>query len=290
MYYYLFAFAFLFSICQATAPLKPINAVAQQDPFSIDETYTQLMYSYSAYCPESKIVNWSCFFCVYNLSDTKGFKVASVVQYAPTNTFGYIGNNGKTVEVVFRGTQPASLENWITDLSAFHTKPYPNVPNAFVHSGFMDAYDAVKPAVRSAVASLIASTNATRVVITGHSLGAAIATLCAADLAASLKIPFALYNFGSPRVGNRAFADYIAKIVPTAYRITNKADTVPHLPDTLMGFHHIAQEVWWHTTKEYKICDMSGEDPSCENSRLIWSIPDHLDYLGINLVQVGCTI
>lgn len=262
-------------------------SLAQREAFDINQAYTYLMYSYSAYCPESKLVNWNCFFCNKNVS-TAGFKVHTVVQNAPTNTFGYIGDNGKTIVVAFRGTQPDSLENWISDFDIVHTKPYPNVPNAFVHSGFLDAYDVVKPFVRNAVFDLVNSTKATRVVFTGHSLGAAIATLCAADIAPSLKLPYALYNFGSPRVGNLVFANYFQKVVPTIYRVTNKADIVPHLPDKLMDFHHVAQEVWWNTNTHYDICDMSGEDPKCANSKLIWSIPDHLHYLDIELNSGLC--
>jgi triacylglycerol lipase len=53
-----------------------------------------------------------------------------------------------------------------------------------------------------------------RVVVCGHSLGGALATLCASDLAGYLgaKCAVSSYTFGSPRVGNAVFAsEYAAR-------------------------------------------------------------------------------
>jgi hypothetical protein len=48
-----------------------------------------------------------------------------------------------------------------------------------------------------------------KVYVTGHSLGAAMATLSAADLSVVSKIPIeGVYTFGSPRVGNLAFSTW----------------------------------------------------------------------------------
>jgi len=51
--------------------------------------------------------------------------------------------------------------------------------------------------------------------VTGHSLGAGLATLAAVDilLVAGKQIDY-LYNFGSPRVGNEAFATYYDSLFP----------------------------------------------------------------------------
>lgn len=256
--------------------------------FDINQAYTQLMYSYAAYCPKDKIVSWDCFFCKLNQTDTNGFIVSVILENDPTNTFGYVGVRGTTVEVVFRGTQPSSLANWISDFDFAHMKPYADIPNAFVHTGFMDAYDVVKSNCRTAVASLVTKFKATQVVFTGHSLGAAIATLAAIDIGPTLKIPYALYNYGSPRVGNQVFSDFVYSDIPNLFRIVNRADIVPHLPLKDMGFHHVAEEVWWNKPANYIICDKSGEDPTCSDSVEITNIFDHLDYLGIGLVQGGC--
>jgi alpha-beta hydrolase superfamily lysophospholipase len=66
---------------------------------------------------------------------------------------------------------------------------------------------------------------------TGHSLGAALATLAAARRA-----PKALYTFGSPRVGNAAFIASLGNI--PIYRVVDDRDLVATVPPEALGFRH----------------------------------------------------
>jgi predicted lipase len=98
----------------------------------------------------------------------------------------------------------------------------------------------------------------TRLIVTGHSLGAALATLAALDLKANFpQLNIILYNFGSPRVGNTDFASYYQSKIGTSWRITNNRDIVPHYPPQLLTYHHIATEVW-ERGSQYTICNSSG--------------------------------
>lgn len=73
-----------------------------------------------------------------------------------------------------------------------------------------------------------------RVLITGHSLGGALATLAARDVAELRPdADVRLYTFGSPRVGNRAFAAEVARLVPHTYAVINVRDPVPRVPKGL---------------------------------------------------------
>jgi hypothetical protein len=56
-----------------------------------------------------------------------------------------VGYNNNTNEIVlaFRGTNGADLENWITNIKGVSTA-YPNVPDAYVHTGFYQAYTDVQ--------------------------------------------------------------------------------------------------------------------------------------------------
>lgn len=47
-----------------------------------------------------------------------------------------------------------------------------------------------------------------------------------------------MYNFGSPRVGNAAFAHAYDESVPNSWRISNKLDVIPRVP-RLMGYSHV---------------------------------------------------
>lgn len=87
------------------------------------------------------------------------------------------------------------------------------------------------------------------VYLTGHSLGGALSTLCAYDLASRSESgwrrrhvvpPRALvnYSYGSPRVGNRAFARAFNDLVPNCWRVVNNNDAVTSVP-RLLGYSHV---------------------------------------------------
>lgn len=77
-----------------------------------------------------------------------------------------------------------------------------------------------------------------RVLITGHSLGAALATLLASWLPTAQ-----LYSFGSPRVGNDAFA--AAMRGRTVMRYVNCCDIVPRVPPReVLGYAHIGNLIY----------------------------------------------
>lgn len=64
---------------------------------------------------------------------------------------------------------------------------------------------------------------------TGHSLGGALATLAILDFKLTNVASGSAYTFGSPRVGNPAFASGYNRYIPTTYRMTNHHDIVPHV-------------------------------------------------------------
>ena len=76
--------------------------------------------------------------------------------------------------------------------------------------------------------------------VTGHSLGAALATLYALDNAKTDQIRSPLIcTFASPRVGDRAFANAFNELGFTSWRIDNSPDLVPKLPPQFLGFEHV---------------------------------------------------
>ncbi|KAJ9526404.1 hypothetical protein QJQ45_009880, partial [Haematococcus lacustris] len=86
-----------------------------------------------------------------------------------------------------------------------------------------------------------------RVYITGHSLGGALATLCAYELAARqsperARQAITMYSFGAPRAGNKAFAARYNTLVPDSWRVTNSNDIIPSVP-RLLGYAHVKHSV-----------------------------------------------
>jgi hypothetical protein len=241
-------------------------------------------FSQSTYCSVDSVTSWSCPVC--KQGSLANFKLTHKFFDANTNTFGFAGlapAAGENIIVFsFRGATPSAGRNWITDLNA-QRMPYPGLRGATVHKGFYNAYLSVARQVNLAAKSLLANCQGCHIYVTGHSLGGAVATLAAADLF-SLTPDLTLYTFGSPRVGDLAFATYFDKIVPDTYRIVNNKDLVPHIPQRFLGFRHVSREVWYYgeTAGQFKQCN-GGEDDSCSNSVNLHvdehSIKDHAVYL-----------
>jgi len=250
----------------------------------------QLMLSYAAYCGPSAVQAWNCHWCS-NTNTTTGFTPTSLVVNDTTAIFAFVGEINNTVNVVFRGTVPESLEDWIEDLQYSELIPYPKNPTVLVHSGFWDAFLSVRDALRAGFTNLMKTTTPTNVYFTGHSLGAALATICALDFVEDgllpAGIPATIYNFGSPRVGNKGFAEYFEKEFGTfggaTWRVVNKADVVPHMPFQYMNFYHVNTEVWYTSSTSYKVCT-TPEDPSCSDSVIFGNVFDHATYLGYDII------
>ena len=136
--------------------------------------------------------------------------------------------------------------------------------------------------------------------MTGHSLGAAIATFAALDIKEQLNPTnrFDFYTFGSPRTGDETFTDYIFSHFPSNgsyYRVTHLNDLVPHSPSIEEGFNHAGDEVWYNDAENpsgYKICrNHAGVEESwdCSNSYYVYDWAAHMEYLGLN-IKGQCTI
>ena len=132
------------------------------------------------------------------------------------------------VLVSFRGTEPGRLGDIIDD------KRLLLVPwsHGLVHRGFKGALERVWPALISELEPLAHSRT---VWFSGHSLGAAVATLAADRYDGTAGV----CTLGSPRVGDRTFAAHFeARFARRAARYVNDADIVCHLPPPF-GYKHV---------------------------------------------------
>jgi predicted lipase len=125
------------------------------------------------------------------------------------------------------------------------------------------------------------------IILTGHSLGAAVATLSAVDLIKN-GTSVSLYTFGSPRVGNKEFADYVRSLYSklpdkfNSYRFTHYRDVIVHVPYASMGYEHVDTEVYEDAAHHLTVCT-AVEDHACSQQ---WGfiecdIQDHLLYLNL---------
>lgn len=143
--------------------------------------------------------------------------------------FGFILESPEEIIIAFRGT--SSTTNWVSDIIASQKRFKYIREDCLTHRGFTDIYASARSRIISTLAGLPAGKT---LYITGHSLGAALATLCAVDAAANTAFtsPF-LYTYGSPRVGDPAFKKAFTAYVRNSFRISNTFDAVTFAPPTI---------------------------------------------------------
>jgi len=166
--------------------------------------------------------------------DRAGFGPPTIFAHAATGSeaFGAIHSSDASALLAFRGTQPGSLEDLFTDARADFTG-WPESAGR-VHAGFAAAARALLPEVRAWLAANERA--ATQLILTGHSLGAALATLTASSVRASL-----LVTLGSPRVGDAAFA---RTIKCPSVRLVHCCDLVTDLPPPVGGYVHVGWQTY----------------------------------------------
>lgn len=165
---------------------------------------------------------------------------------------GWILRDDRAQEIitVFRGTE--SVENYETDtnytLADFAT--FPSCVGCQVHGGYYLAWAAVADDVQSLIQAQATQYPDYGIVITGHSLGASLAAMAAAQYS-SLYSNLTIYTLGEPRTGNAAFATFIDNTFSTAspdttrfFRTTHADDGIPLAPPTDLGYVHHGLEYW----------------------------------------------
>ncbi|MBW4475002.1 MAG: lipase [Stenomitos rutilans HA7619-LM2] len=159
--------------------------------------------------------------------------------------FGFVLSSDTDSLMVFRGTQRNT--EWIDDLTALQQE-YQGADgksHGRIHEGFMSVYQEILNPLPTTVAQQL---NRSRpCYICGHSLGAALATLAAIEIALhvpQLRSSLQLYTYAGPRVGDPTFAEFHSQLIPNHYRVVNLADVIPLVPPTKLRdtYVHIGQE------------------------------------------------
>ena len=135
--------------------------------------------------------------------------------------------------------------------------------NCGVHRGF---YDAAKIIYDNLFPTLLKLSNENlnyKIVLTGHSLGGALAPFIATECLLMGKYP-TVVTFGAPKIGNSKFsswmdeiwetknnyasldAGYIGDKNPTYFRVTHRGDYVPLVPTQQMGYRHCGIDIYFN--------------------------------------------
>lgn len=273
----MFTIVSLLSLGALGARAQALNASSAGASYDESRALRYVALSQVAYSSAADIQNWNGNKSLF----LDGFQVGVVMSSDEKELQGYAGYDSKldTYVVSFRGTVETDIKDWVANLNAFHTKPFDDLPDVEVHSGFWESYQWFQPQI----IKYLSSVSAKSVTTIGHSLGGAMANLCAFDLAHSQGYSdVSTITYGQPRTGNSDYASAFNGVVNSAFHVTHYKDLVPSVPYEYMGYKHCATEIFYpevYTPGDYTVCDGSGEDNNCMDGVLSDSVDDHLLYL-----------
>lgn len=210
-------------------------------PTEFPEAFSQTI---AIFCGQ-QVLSLEYFSQTHDLHIPPGLMLLGTVRTAEKDApiFAYVALDkaNRVMYIIIRGTITAEewgfdfkfAQNMLTGQQSLKTFARVNWNcngDPLVHTGFYELFWQIQPRIQQLVMGSI--TCADRVVISGHSLGAAISSLTAVYVSSNLtKKPIFVYTFGEPRVGNESYARCITEHFPNRFwRISNSEDIVPQVP------------------------------------------------------------
>lgn len=215
-----------------------------------------------------------------------GYRSGDLLEHGPTGTQCRILDHDSHLVLSFRGTEPSEVADVQTDLKKTLGSlaiAGINHDQSRVHQGFAKALEGVWPKILHAIAAAPEKP----LLITGHSLGGALAVLAAYALRQSGKSSciMAVITFGQPRVGDSSFAQACDRLFgPTLLRVVNHRDVVTRLAPRRMGYCHagrvlyidIAGKLSLDPSAWFRLLDRIPIDPQIDwNSQVREYLSDH---------------
>lgn len=250
-------------------------------------------FSRVAYCSSAAVTSWKCGapcdalgggIDVFQAGGDDGLIPMYFVAHDPTSN---------SIVVAHQGTESKNFLSILNDaqflLTDLNTTRFTAADgkDIEIHEGFQKTFERTADGVLAGVKNGLAKFNSTKVLVTGHSLGAAIAVMDSVMLKEELDSSIELTTtvFGLPRSGNQEWADFVdAQLGTTLTHITNQDDPVPIVPPKTFGYRHPAGEV--HINKvdangqatDVVACDGQENENCSDGNNLIkdFSISNHL--------------
>lgn len=171
--------------------------------------------------------------------NAQGYKVEHFDQ---NGTQAFLATKGDHAILSFRGTESNEVQDIVAD-ARVNQKPE---ATGKVHAGFQHALDQVWPQIQDSLKEK--GLDQTPLYVTGHSLGAAVATLAANRLQDQGNNVQGLYTYGSPRVGNSDFAQHVKEngLSEKSWRVENHNDIVAKVPPPWLagGYQHVGEHIY----------------------------------------------
>jgi hypothetical protein len=204
-----------------------------------------------------------------------------------------VSHSLKKIILAYRGT--TSNEQLVDEIESVISKhKVPAKIGGYIQEYFSNANDQLYPCAKSSMKDLVNKYPTYGVIIAGHSLGAAIASIASAQLVFDNVINkenTTLYTLGLPRTGDRKYALNHDRLIKKSWRIVHFRDIVPKLPPLTpfpdSPYHH-QREIFYGENmgilSNYIEC-FNYEDKNCSRGYLpsLSSIEYHRVYYGINV-------
>lgn len=267
-----------------------------------DDTYNSLylfaQYSAAAYCSaniDASDTGASITCSAGNCPDVQSATTKTLYEFDQANDYGdctgflAVDETNELIVLSFRGS--SDIQNWVANLNFDLNDDSGLCDGCSVHSGFWESWGTVSDAVTSQIDSAQSTYSGYQLVVTGHSLGGALAALGGTALR-NAGYTLDLYTYGQPRVGNEALADYMTN-QGSLWRTTHTDDTVPRVPPEAFGYAHASPEYWITSGNDVSVTDadieeIEGVDSSDGNAgESSLSITAHLWYF---MSIAGCSV
>ncbi|UWU83193.1 lipase family protein [Bradyrhizobium yuanmingense] len=158
-------------------------------------------------------------------------EIVTVLPKASTQVI--VLDHGDAFIITFAGTDPLVLADWISNFDIGVTA-----------TGVANGFAVAAAAVTDQIAEILSTSEANKpIFVAGHSLGGALAVLCAKKInVTNFGRVRAVYTFGMPRPGNAEFATaYDQLLGMRTYRLVHGHDVVPTVAPSFFGFRHVGR-------------------------------------------------
>ncbi|KAK7038426.1 Alpha/beta-hydrolase [Favolaschia claudopus] len=297
----LFFFALTFAKRGLSTPLARADGATTKltdDDIKKRDLIPIAAFAAAAYCVRAG--QWNCGQACETIPDTQ--LVFTIGDNAATpDVYVAYSQARNQIIVGHEGTDPTVLLSVKNDVK-FSPTPLLSVLNVAgtpegveVHNGFQTAWVQSSTLVLNAVKQVQAEVPDASILVTGHSLGAAIALLDAVFLRQQLpsNTSIEVVGFGRPRVGNPTFATWVDGMFGKNNTfVVSRDDPVPHVPLLIQGFQHTSGEIWIKNDTTTLACD-GQENDNCSDTigvlDAVTGVGDHTGpYFGVNMGHGSC--
>lgn len=261
--------------------------------FDAKEAYDALLLSAIAYSDDPT----SCMGKHFRTQDLQLVEVIGMrcndmhFDYKECFAFIAVSKFKHTIYISFRGTSNPEkmLRDNLTNFNSYH----PSKIGGKIHSYFSTANRRLYSCVSQGISDVLKTYTTYKIVIVGHSVGGALASITSAELLYDGLIydhKTTLYTFGMPRPGDKQYAKKHDIFVPNSYRVVHYKDIISKSPPRDVGSFHHQLEIFYGEEMDirshYVVCE-KYEDERCVNGEShiesIFAMPYHKTYYEITV-------